>query len=150
MGEFIMNAHEQAIEILKKRRDELAEDQILGAIVESNLTHCRHALVSMLLKSCGFETIISHLPYIPKDCFNGNIIPNKIILPNGIFKIEGSAFTATDIEEIYIPKSVGSLGSFVFSDCYSLKKIDIPESFFGFRDLILAGCPNDDVEITYY
>lgn len=145
-----MDLHERAIEILKRRRDELAEDQILGVIVESSLVHCRHTLVSMLLKACDFETIISHLPYIPRDCFSGNRIPDKIILPDGIFKIEDRAFSLTGIEEIYIPKSVDSLGSFVFDNCYFLKKIDIPESFFGFRDLILAGCPNDDVKITYY
>lgn len=105
----------------------------------------------MLLNACGFEAIISHLPFIPKDCFNGNRIPDKIILPDGIFKIEDRAFAFTDIEEIYIPKSVHSLGSYVFEDCSSLKRIHIPESFFGSRDLILEGCPNEnDVKINFY
>ena len=121
-----MDLHERAIEILKRRRDELVEDQILGVIVESSLAHCRHTLVSMLLKACDFETIISHLPYIPRDCFSGNRIPDKIILPDGIFKIEDRAFSLTGIEEIYIPKSVDSLGSSIFMGCDYLKKIDIP------------------------
>lgn len=48
-----------------------------------------------------------------------------VVIPDGVTKIEDSVFYDNDLEEIYIPASVTSIGDEVFSYCSKLKTIHV-------------------------
>ena len=47
-------------------------------------------------------------------------------IPTRITKINGDAFTYTDLESITIPSSVGEIGRGAFTDCKNLKTVELP------------------------
>ena len=52
-----------------------------------------------------------------------------VVIPEGVTKLENSVFYDNDLEEIYIPASVTSIGDEVFSYCSNLKSIHVdPEN----------------------
>ena len=63
-------------------------------------------------------------------------------VPQGITKINGSAFEYTDLESITIPNSVKVIGWFAFADCKLLKEIVIPESVEEMKQSTFLHCTN--------
>ena len=58
--------------------------------------------------------------------FNGNTTVKKVTLPEGLQKIERSAFANNDkLKELNIPDSVTSIGNGAFSSCSALETVEI-------------------------
>lgn len=65
----------------------------------------------------------------------------KVILPEGLEKIEGNAFAGCKfLEEISIPKTVHTIGDNAFSGCTMLKRFEIPDTVENMGDRIFRGC----------
>lgn len=77
--------------------------------------------------------------------FINTIHLRKIILPDGVKRIEEGAFSyCINLEEVNIPSSLQYLGTYAFSDCVSLKTnpLVFPEGFERIGQLVFSNCRN--------
>lgn len=75
--------------------------------------------------------------------FINTIHLRRIILPNGVKRIEEGAFAyCVNLEETNIPSSLQYLGTYAFSDCVSLKTdpLVFPEGFERFGQMVFSNC----------
>ena len=81
--------------------------------------------------------------------FCDNKTLTSVTLPDGIIRIDGSAFNGCSaLTEINIPKSVEFIGWHAFEDCSSLKKIVIPDGIESILSGTFNGCSSlTDIEI---
>lgn len=71
-----------------------------------------------------------------------DIKTNKIIIPEGIKRIEQSAFYNCSLEEIILPKTLIYIGVSVFENCNKLKNIKIPDLITTIYPRSFAYCSN--------
>ena len=65
----------------------------------------------------------------------------KVIIPNGVIKIEEFAFyECRSLKSITIPNSVTSIGKYAFYYCESLQSITIPDSVTSIEEHVFAHC----------
>ena len=79
----------------------------------------------------------------PSGEFINTIHLRRIILPDGVKRIEEGAFSyCINLEEVNIPSSLQYLGTYAFSDCVSLKTdpLVFPEGFDRFGQLVFSNC----------
>ena len=87
----------------------------------------------------------------PSGEFINTIHLNRIILPDGVKRIEEGAFSyCVNLEEVNIPSSLQYLGTYAFSDCVSLKTdpLVFPEGFERFGQLVFSNCRSLTGEIV--
>lgn len=72
-------------------------------------------------------TLSGSMKVIGRLAFAGCLNLNKIILNDGLEKIESNAFYESAIKEINIPSSVKTIGSYAFKQCRSLSKVTLNE-----------------------
>ena len=66
----------------------------------------------------------------------------QFVIPENTEVIEAGAFEYSQLENIYIPNTVMSIGGSAFSDCYYLKSIKIPESITNLNSYMFYNCEN--------
>jgi len=65
----------------------------------------------------------------------------KVILPNGVISIDGSAFyECTNLLTITIPNGVEHINGYAFAGCTNLSSITIPNSVLSIGDCAFADC----------
>ena len=87
----------------------------------------------------------------PSGEFINTIHLRRIILPDGVKRIEEGAFSyCINLEEVNIPSSLQYLGTYAFSDCVSLKTdpLVFPEGFERFGQLVFLNCRSLTGEIV--
>lgn len=62
------------------------------------------------------------------DAFDGVRTLKKVMVSEGIRKIDDNAFKLSGIEEIELPSSLETIGKNAFALCFDLKSIDLPSS----------------------
>lgn len=62
-------------------------------------------------------------------------------IPNGILKIEKSAFSLCSIENVLLPNTIEIIGDYAFANCNNIKEITLPESIIGIGSGAFE-CPN--------
>lgn len=81
-------------------------------------------------------------PYVilNKNLIDASKCKGKAIIPEGVEKINKSAFSGTKISSIVIPKSVKEIGEEAFSHCEELKTVKLPDSIKTIGDNAFAYC----------
>ena len=79
---------------------------------------------------------------------NGEMLTDKIVIPDGVTRIGEGVFHHWDITSITIPNSVTSIGSCALSDCTGLTSITIPESVTSIGSGAFMGC--EHLESVYF
>ncbi len=74
--------------------------------------------------------------------FTDNINLKKVILPDGVLKLDTSAFSSSNIEQVILSDSVTEIGIGAFSDCANLQKVNIPENTTKIGYVAFQKCPN--------
>lgn len=83
--------------------------------------------VKSLVDSNGHCSVPVGVTRIGCSCFK-NMPITKVSLPVGIKTIGNEAFRATNIREVIVPTGVTELGDYVFSECWDLKKVSLPDT----------------------
>lgn len=74
---------------------------------------------------------------------DGNILiagGSDSVIPSGVRKIGGFAFTQTGIERALIPDGVTSIGTLAFDQCEKLKEVRLPDSLESLDGAAFANC----------
>lgn len=66
----------------------------------------------------------------------------KVVVPNTVRYINGYAFQGWKIKTITLGNNISFIGSYAFSNCYSLEKIEIPESVKKINTFSFYNCHN--------
>lgn len=64
----------------------------------------------------------------------------EIVIPEGITEIDNFAFDKSKASTIILPSSIVKIGSYAFSNCKKIKKIDIPDSVTIVGDNVFSNC----------
>jgi len=75
--------------------------------------------------------------------FTQNTNMTKISLPEGIMKLDNSAFQGcVNLRTVQLPKSLSSIGDFAFQTCRKLTDISLPHSLTEIAEGVFDGCKN--------
>ncbi|MCR5420891.1 MAG: leucine-rich repeat domain-containing protein [Lachnospiraceae bacterium] len=98
----------------------------------------------VLVKYSGNEenlTLINGVSAIGKDAFSGNKTLKKVIIPEGVRKIDFAAFEdCTGLMQVVIPSSVKEIGASAFSGCENLMYVNIPAKCESIGSGVFAKC----------
>ncbi|MBO6286563.1 MAG: leucine-rich repeat protein, partial [Bacilli bacterium] len=87
------------------------------------------------LSKVTFASIV----YIRDSAFLGCTSLTNLDFGTQLKVIEGYAFQGTGLEQVYLPDSLESLGSYAFAFCTDLASIRIPSSVLEFNETVLSG-----------
>lgn len=93
-------------------------------------------LAMILLQNSRAEGILNlpiSLEVISQLSFYNNLSINKVILPDGINKIESLAFAYSSLTEINLPVSLTEIADDAFEGCTSLKKVIAEEGSYAYE-----------------
>ncbi len=73
--------------------------------------------------------------------FQGNEFIEKVIVPEGVTRIQNNAFKGCiSLEEVVLPESCTAIGVSVFEDCKALKKVNLPSGIRVLARKVLKNC----------
>ena len=134
-----------------------AVNQLCRIIIDSTSTN--YKLVDNAVYSFNMDTLISHnfasgdvvLPQGVKIISNNSFTEtrnlNSIELPNGVEKIEQSAFQNSSMVRINLPNTLKSIGDFAFGTT-ALEDIIIPNSVTELGEYVFYGTPLESVVMS--
>lgn len=79
-------------------------------------------LIAVCSKSYVFPAGVNN---VMNSAFRGLNI-DTITIPSGVTSIDTDSFRNTKLTDVYLPDSVNTLSNYVFTDCYELKTIRLP------------------------
>lgn len=145
-----MPSIDTVITIFKTYKNEIQSGNFEGVFYAAARRNCRHVAVTWFLDSIGFEETLKGLGTIENSLFFGQDLPKHVVLPDNIKTIGDKAFAFTEIETLKIPESVEFIGQGLFQGCQFIKKIELPQKLFKYRDSMLKACSSNDIEISFY
>lgn len=128
-------------EIIKKYEKYLKEDNYDGLFSACKDKDERKELLEFLYNKCAID-VLPQMTSIPSKMFQ-DVEITSIRIPENITSIGDRAFRGSTVSKVILPNTISKLPEELFTNCFNLHKIYIPNSVTEFSQNVFQGTPDD-------